>query len=385
MNILILALEEDFALVLLRALKSSGMRCYVWGVEGFYSVQLSRYCRGYAGSARSEFTNPSQGSISRINRLCDKKKIDLVLAADVGGAQLLSKIRDSISPAVKIFPTAASSQLEMLHNKWKFACFLKNNSILSPRTALLSGPEDIRCLNFTYPVIVKPLDLCNGQGVRRFDSYRELARYISHKGRYNKPPLIVQEYIPGEDIDLNILAENGRILVYSVQKWLSAEKMRFVTHKEAVDTGRRIVARCGYTGVVHFDMRIDSRNNSVKVIECNPRFWGSLKASHWNGVDFLGSGIKLARGERLQENHAQGMVTYILPDKALRRVIRGDLSILRDMPRETARDIRDIIFDPLSSAAHFLGMALKAGTGGRKEVHSSQPTAQHSKYAKDEI
>jgi len=363
MNILILALEEDFALVLLRALKSSGMKCYVWGVKGFYSVKLSRYCRGYSGSARSEFENPSQGLISSINRLCEKKRIDLVLAADVGGAQLLSKIRDSISPAVKIFPTAASSQLEMLHNKWEFACFLKNNSIPFPPTVLLSGQEDIGRLNFTYPVVVKPLDLCNGQGVRKFDSYKGLVKYVSRKGRYNKLPLIVQEYIPGGDIDLNILAENGRTLAYSVQKWLSAEKMRFVTHKEAMDAGRRIVARCGYTGVVHFDMRIDSRDNSVKVIECNPRFWGSLKASRWNGVDFVGLGIKLARGERLQENHAQGTVTYILPDKALRRVIRGDLSILRDMPRETARDIRDIIFDPLSSAAHFLGMALKAGPG----------------------
>jgi predicted ATP-grasp superfamily ATP-dependent carboligase len=43
-------------------------------------------------------------------------------------------------------------------------------------------------------------------------------------------------------------------------------------------------------------MRIDERDGNVSVIECNPRFWGSMILSTWSGVNFVEMGCDMALG-----------------------------------------------------------------------------------------
>ena len=42
----------------------------------------------------------------------------------------------------------------------------------------------------------------------------------------------------------------------------------------------------GWVGVAMVEFRVDSRDNVPKLMEVNPRFWGSLQLSILSGVDF---------------------------------------------------------------------------------------------------
>jgi len=149
-------------------------------------------------------------------------------------------------------------------------------------------------------VIVKPLDLGNGEGVKKCDSMEEVKQYVSSPNGRNELPLLVQEYIPGLDIILGVLAENGKIIAWGTYR-RTPDFLEFRKNDAILDIAHQIVSSCNYTGVACFDIRFDERDSSVKVIECNPRFWASFAGLVYYGVDFVNLGILLAQGNKLPE------------------------------------------------------------------------------------
>jgi hypothetical protein len=49
---------------------------------------------------------------------------------------------------------------------------------------------------------------------------------------------------------------------------------------------KEAINKLNWSGVVHFDLRYDEKENQAKVIEMNPRFWGSIVGSYYAGVNF---------------------------------------------------------------------------------------------------
>jgi predicted ATP-grasp superfamily ATP-dependent carboligase len=47
-----------------------------------------------------------------------------------------------------------------------------------------------------------------------------------------------------------------------------------------------MVNEFNWSGIIHIDLRYDEYDKQIKVIEMNPRFWGSLPASFFAGVNF---------------------------------------------------------------------------------------------------
>jgi hypothetical protein len=68
----------------------------------------------------------------------------------------------------------------------------------------------------------------------------------------------------------------------------------------------------------------------VKVLEFNPRFWGSLLHSLWIGANFPDLGVRLARGEdpRLLFQPLAGLSEDpgVAPRRLLKTILRGRLT-----------------------------------------------------------
>ena len=62
-----------------------------------------------------------------------------------------------------------------------------------------------------------------------------------------------------------------------------------------------LIQKCKYTGVGHIDLRVDTKDKKVKLIEINPRFWGSLDYSTAIGLNFAHLGIELLEKKYLPE------------------------------------------------------------------------------------
>lgn len=107
--------------------------------------------------------------------------------------------------------------------------------------------------------------------------------------------LLAQEYIPCQrSIGVSYLFNQGEMRASFTHRRL----MEFpetggpsivresITHPEAESAGRRILEAIGWHGVAMAEFRVDSRDGKPKLLEINPRFWGSLPLAVASGVDF---------------------------------------------------------------------------------------------------
>jgi predicted ATP-grasp superfamily ATP-dependent carboligase len=261
----------------------------------------------------SESSEDTEEIVDVINNYCKKQEIDIIIPSGLLGTFLIALIKEKLSYS-SVFPLNSADQICKLNNKWDFYKMLKQHNIPTPETVLIKTTEQIELLNLNFPIIVKPLDQGNGYGVKKIDSIIDLHRHISsNENNLNNLPLLAQEYIYGYDILLNILAKNGELIAWTINKRIPYY-FEFFKDEKILEIAHKLVDSCNYSGVANFDIRFDERSNSVKVIECNPRFWASFGASVSYGIDFVNLGILLAQGQKLPDN-VKKEVTCTEPEK----------------------------------------------------------------------
>lgn len=349
MKILLLCKAESFAMNVLRCLAELKAECHVFGHGRSWAVSLSKYCREYTGCDFSGSEDPGDDLIQSINGYCERRKIDFILPSDYDTTMLLAKIKDRIRGAVKVFPVAEPETLKMMDDKWEFANLLEKNGFPYPKTYLVESYEQLARIDLPFPRIVKPFKTRRTWtgGIGASYVKKTLRDYFAI-GRKDRYPLLVQEFIPGTEINLSILAHEGRIVSWTTQKWVRNDTIQFTVSEEILELGRRIVAAARYEGVAHFDFRVDARDGSIKCIECNPWFWGSLRASMRNGVNFVSDGLLVSQGKSVVSMPLSRDIEYLLPSTLLAQLLKGRFSTLKNIPKATRQDLMQIIIDPLS-------------------------------------
>lgn len=348
-GILILSTNESFAVRIMSCLLILKIRISVMGVGKFHPIRLSRYCSDYHRYEYSDLLEENDNIIKDINDYCSQQELDIIIPAGIESTLFLSKMGKRITTA-KIFPMSDYETLKMLNNKWTFTELMVKNDLSCPKTILINDVNKISqirsqiILNLGFPVIIKPLDMEGGKGIIKLSSFKELETYILSENKF-KLPLIIQEYIPGVDVDISILAKDGKMVAWTIQKWQGREIIEFIKDDNILDIGKRIISSCNYNGVAHIDMMLDNRDNSIKILECNPRFWGSVEESMVSGVNFPYLGVLISQNERLPEDINYRNIRYIMPHILIFNLLKN-LS-LKEIHEYNLRFIHKIIRDPL--------------------------------------
>jgi len=105
---------------------------------------------------------------------------------------------------------------------------------------------------------------------------------------------ILQSYIPGIDLCLQVFCKDGKIIAYTLQKSLLNKNnhygpqkiMEFIKDGEVLDLGQRLVSAMHWDGIACIDLRIDTRDGTNKILEINPRFGQAVLGSLVAGVNF---------------------------------------------------------------------------------------------------
>jgi carbamoyl-phosphate synthase large subunit len=129
----------------------------------------------------------------------------------------------------------------------------------------------------------------------------DLARILKSSQPF--PEMVVMEYLPGEEYDVDVLAFKGSSLAVVPRK---NEKMWYgmslvstaVEHQEIIELSRQIISGLGLSYVVSLSFKLDARGN-VKLNEINPRIPGSIIAATIAGVNMPYLAIKLILGEEV--------------------------------------------------------------------------------------
>ena len=342
MNILVLSTEEYLTLRLLKCLKATGANVTVLGCGDGSALRASRHCRRYESFNRSELVEPSGMLLARIEQVCRKQEINALLPSGMASGFFLATYKTRLP--IPALPQPPLEVLRQLDNKWLLSRLLEENGLPYPKSRLLERAVDADILDLNFPVIIKPLNLDASRGVVRCDTCEEVTTHL--RGVGNTLPLLAQEFIPGADVGLGLLASGGIVLASTVQRQKpDGSGVEFIDHPEILEIGRRILAICRYDGIAHFDLRLDERDGSVKVLECNPRFWASLPFCMLAGVNFADLGIRLALNQPVAETICRPVqITYptsMLKAGLGRKTSGGGLS------RESHQALRYTLSDPV--------------------------------------
>ena len=120
---------------------------------------------------------------------------------------------------------------------------------------------------------------------------------------------LAQEYLPGDILDACIIAQNGKIKrIVTQRRILTLPPNGGVgilneteTVPELINYSQKIISELNWSGVGQLEYKTSSQG-VPKLIEFNPKFWGTLALSIEAGVNFPLLAYKHALGEQIKKD-----------------------------------------------------------------------------------
>lgn len=106
---------------------------------------------------------------------------------------------------------------KLLHHKDSYRKFAIDNKILSPYAkgfdSIESALNEIK--NFTFPVIVKPVDLTGGKGITKITDFNEAAEAINKAFSISREKkIVIEEFVVGTRHGFSTFLRNGKVVFF---------------------------------------------------------------------------------------------------------------------------------------------------------------------------
>ncbi|MFH1522854.1 MAG: ATP-grasp domain-containing protein [Patescibacteria group bacterium] len=231
---------------------------------------------------------------------------------------LVSKITDKLNLVGVPFKISKKAR-----NKYLFRKFCEKNSIVAPKNMLVRSAKDLKFAmnNFSFPVVLKPTHGSSSAFVIKAEDADELATtyYYIRKNISSQiesslsegKEIMVEEYIDGDEVDIDILLQNGKIKFYSIVDNYKTEEPFFIETQQAIpselpekdqddliEMAEKALEKLGVqNGCIHFEAK--ATKNGPVPLEVNLRMGGdetySFTKEAWR-VDLIESAVKISMG-----------------------------------------------------------------------------------------
>lgn len=217
--------------------------------------------------------------VPAIARLVADDRLDLVISTVDVELIALAGRRHELAPAVLAAPSQDTLSVALDKLLLSERCAPTGRT---PRT-VLAGP-DAQAVDWDFPVFAKPRQGAGSRGVRMVPDRAALDALPTDEG------LIVQDYLPGEEYSVDVIADAAGSVVAAVPRTRArvdsgvAIAGRTVHDPELEQTAAAIAQAIGLVGVANVQLRRD-RDGRAVLLEVNPRFPGALPLTIAAGVD----------------------------------------------------------------------------------------------------
>ncbi len=297
-------------LAAVRGLGREGVHVTVGESNIIATSRFSRYCRRGVVYP-SPRTQPAD-FLEFMIRYLKRNPCDLLLPMEDITVRLLSRYRNDLPHGVRLaLPDHGSLVFAM--QKDRVLDLAKELGIPAPATWSVGALEELDGIRdrLPYPVVIKPREGSGAVGVRYVSEPEDLEAVYRFVHRRFPFPL-VQERIPreGQGYGVSLLFDAGGTLKASfVHKRLreypvsgGASTLReSVRRDDMLEMAVSLLRAIGWFGVAQVEFKLDPRDSTPKLMEINPRFWGSLALSLHCGVNFPHLLLRIARGESFPE------------------------------------------------------------------------------------
>ena len=263
-------------------------------------------------------------------------------------------------------PIVTSEKLDLARSKDKILQLAEKLGVPTPRTWYVDDTRELDHLlkELPFPVVIKPRVSSGAVGICYVECPKDLPQLyrLVHK-RFPYP--LIQERIPhkGHGYGASLLFdENGKLKASFVHKRLreypitgGASTLRESVRRDDIrDMAVTLLEALDWFGVAMVEFKEDPRDGIVKLMEINPRFWGSLFLAVEAGVNFPYLLFRMSLGEKIEpvESYELGKkCRWLLPGDILHFIAnpkRNSLlpQFLRIFEKDTAYDILSL-GDPL--------------------------------------
>lgn len=256
------------------------------GVDAFYKV--------------SRCTSPTY--VDELCAICVKEKVDVLIPCNTNELEVLSQAKDLFAIIGTKVLVSDIEGLLIANDKIKSYEFFKNSGILTPTTLVTSSYDELRAFldeNEGTTFVMKQRHGCGSRGFRiigRNDGFlddkpsgvfiedEELKRVFNGEDEY-----IVQEYLPGEEYTVDLVAYNGDAMYYACK--LNSNMENGVARKSTIVKNSKCIAQCfkvcmelGLHGNIGFDLKCNKDGIPV-IIDVNPRLTATVSLVAKAGVN----------------------------------------------------------------------------------------------------
>lgn len=257
--------------------------------------------------------------------ICKKEKVDIFfpqMSAEL--PVLLENISRFDDAGIKVSITRNDS-LYIANNKLKLFEFMKENNIPVSKFSVISSLDDfdkaIREVGYPEkPVCVKLTESSGARGVRVIDdsksryhifahekpdsfyiSYEDMKKTLEDADEF--PELMVMEYLSGDEYDVDLIADNGKVLFMAgrrnpVMVMSITQESVLEKNEEAYRIADQIVEKLGLDGVIGIDYKF-AEDGSCRLLEINPRIDATVSVFAAGGLNLPYLQVKHLLGEEL--------------------------------------------------------------------------------------
>jgi predicted ATP-grasp superfamily ATP-dependent carboligase len=220
----------------------------------------------------------------------------------------------------------------------------KKLDIPYPRTWNLSKPQDMDLVG-PYPVVIKSSDT-SGKSVFYCKNREELHQRFDQLSKVSSSQIIAQEYFEGEGCGFYAVYREGQLIDFFIMRRLRefpitggpASYARSSYQADLHRYGKALGDALRWNGPIMVEFKRNTLTGEVRLIEINPKLWGSLGITISAGVDvpriiigILDGKIDSKISSEFNEAHYSD-ITYrwIFPDDFAVAMAQGTWSGLSD-------------------------------------------------------
>lgn len=177
--------------------------------------------------------------------------------------------------------------IDRAEDRHKFSKLLDEIGVDQPKWKEMTSLNDAIqfCNKVDYPVLIRPSYVLSGAAMKVAENEQELKEYL-HAATIvsNESPVVISKYIlNAKEIEMDAVADNGKLINYAISEHLEnagihsgdatiilpAQKLYLETIKRIKKVTKRIANILNISGP--FNIQFISKENEIKVIECNLR------------------------------------------------------------------------------------------------------------------
>jgi carbamoyl-phosphate synthase large subunit len=232
--------------------------------------------------------NTDPDYINEMIRIVKEKSVKIFIPIHDHEIEILSKETERFKNLDCKIIVSSFSTIKSVNNKYSFGKRLQDSNILTPATYRIEdwGKTGFQDSGFW---ILKPLRGVSSRGI--FKGSIEEIRTLIEKNETFKSTYVIQKFIAGKEYTVDVFVKNKE--AYCIIPRIRDEiregicyKSYTVANEKFAEPVNNIIRLYDFYGPINIQF-IESVDNKLYCIECNPRFGGSSVTSLYAGVNLF--------------------------------------------------------------------------------------------------